>query len=105
MKPFRVRITNVRPKLRVVAELPSQTDRDLKEVRADFEDTLQQHGGEIVGCAIVLWGRDGASTSSVWMRAANPIPGILVPDFVRNRLLAQKIKGWTIETVNDQWSR
>lgn len=54
--------------------------------------------GTISGYAIVVWGSDG-KTSSV-ANTDGRIPGILIPDLVRNKLIADKIEEWTIDTVN-----
>ena len=57
---------------------------------------------DVGGWAFVVWGPDGASVAAVGVPRSN-IPSILVPDFVRNRLLAYRREDWTLETVNDQW--
>ena len=48
--------------------------------------------------AIVVWGDDLATTGRVWNNSS--IPGILVPELVRNVLLGLKIESWTIDTLN-----
>lgn len=54
----------------------------------------------LAGYALVVWQTDGTSTA--FLQSDGKIPSILVPDFVRNRLLAMRIEDWTIETINDQ---
>lgn len=62
---------------------------------------LDPQGPDIAGFAFVVWGSDMRSTATlqVW---ENPIPSALVPDFVRNRLLADRIETWTLETLRNQ---
>lgn len=50
------------------------------------------------GAAIAVWDIDGSSICD--LQSNGTIPAILVPDFVRNRLLAAKIEDWTIDTLN-----
>lgn len=38
--------------------------------------------------------------STSWSGPGSPIPTIMAPDFVRNRLLAEVIGGWTIDVIN-----
>jgi hypothetical protein len=52
----------------------------------------------IAGFAFMVWSEDGASTSDA--RTDGHIPSILVPDFVRNKLLADRIEAWTVERIN-----
>jgi hypothetical protein len=50
----------------------------------------------LAGYAVMAWDKDGVST----IDAANfgsCIPNILIPDFVRNRLLAHRIEEWVLE--------
>jgi hypothetical protein len=61
---------------------------------------LERHetGGRLGGFAFMVWDTDGSST----VDAANmdgTIPTILIPDFVRNRLLAARIEQWTLDTL------
>ena len=48
----------------------------------------------------MVWASDGTSTSKCLSRVNSPIPSILIPDFVRNKLLAEKIEAWTIDSLN-----
>jgi len=54
--------------------------------------------GDISGFALVIWHENGATTADVanW----GNLPGILIPDLVRNRLLGDKIEQWTIDRIN-----
>ena len=55
--------------------------------------------GPVAGMAVVVWGPDGASTAGMTIGRASRIPQILAPDFVRNRLLAERIESWTLDSV------
>lgn len=61
-------------------------------------DIMLKHG-DIAGFAFVVWDREGGSIVCVKLKDSCTIPGILVPDFVRNRILAEKIQEWTIEKL------
>ena len=50
---------------------------------------LDGMGAGIVGFAFVIWGDDNGSVAIGENFDGNRIPAILVPDFVRNRLLAR----------------
>lgn len=54
---------------------------------------------DIAGIAIVVWSADGGSAANLRISPASKIPSILVPDFVRNRLLAERIEQWTLDSV------
>jgi hypothetical protein len=78
----------------------------LNENRANIErrirDALDAHGPKVCGFALVVWGEDGRSTADLGTHTPESgmvIPEILVPDFVRNRLLACKIEDWTLDSV------
>lgn len=58
-------------------------------------------GHRIAGYAMVAWDADGTSWSTCRVGQASAIPSVLVPDFVRNKLLAQRIEDWTIESINE----
>lgn len=79
---------------------------DIEENRRDIEyrirRVLDSHGKGMCGFALVVWGADGRSTADLGTKTPDNglvIPEILVPDFVRNRLLAVKIEDWTVDTV------
>lgn len=50
------------------------------------------------GVAVVLW--DSAGYTSGRVLNGTSLPGILIPDLVRNTLLGHKIEDWTIDTIN-----
>jgi hypothetical protein len=101
---FRIRIGKITLKRGGSVELlrvPVSLDR--KRVEMQFRILLNNHGEDIAGFAIVVWGSDLGSTAVSLLTPVNTIPSMLVPDFVRNRLLAQKIEEWTLDSVNEQW--
>jgi hypothetical protein len=67
-------------------------------IRKRVDLCLQNYNEDIGGFAFVVWDTkndscaDGANYRST-------IPTILIPDFVRNRLLAERIVDWAIEEV------
>ena len=78
-------------------------DENRQAIEQAVRAVLDAHGFDLAGFAIVVWGEQGTSTAD--MRTRSPektgvvIPSILVPDFVRNRLLGMKIEQWAVETV------
>lgn len=75
--------------------------RDARHFKADClhycKETIEAQGEDFVGFALVAWGADLSSTSECKVSQGSRIPTILVPDFVRNRLLAERIEEWTVE--------
>lgn len=78
----------------------------LHENRANIEKriraVLDVHGDDICGFGLVVWGSKGSSTADLGTKQPDQgaiIPEILIPDFIRNRLLAVKIEDWTVDTV------
>lgn len=72
-----------------------------EDVRLKIDKCLRAQGSDIVGFAFVVWGKDAASTAD----AANwggQIPTIMIPDYVRNRLLAERIVEWAVEEMKKQ---
>lgn len=60
--------------------------------------TLDGQGADLVGCALVVWGKDEASTDFTVVSEDSRIPSILVPDFVKSTLMAHKILNWISES-------
>ena len=73
-----------------------------KNIEKRFRAVLDAHGEDICGFALVVWGSDTRSTADLGVKIhdGSVIPEILIPDFVRNRLLAVKIEQWTIDELN-----
>lgn len=106
MTAFRTRIVRVRPKRGQKVELlyvPLAEDHKPQLIRDDVERLLSEHrwSRPIAGYAIVMWDEEMLSNGEmrVWN---NPIPSMLVPDFVRNWLLAHRTEEWTIETLKNR---
>ena len=59
---------------------------------------LDAQGADIAGFAFVVWAKDGASTADAQNKTSS-IPNILIPDFVRNRLLAERIEAWAVSNT------
>lgn len=80
--------------------------RDSRHFRADFlafcRNTVDLQGDDFVGFALVVWGSDQSSTAECMVSQGSCIPTILVPDFVKNRLLAERIERWTREGLKEQ---
>lgn len=78
---------------------PKKTSSDtLKQNLSRWVKFISDAPEEFSGYAIVTWHKDGTSVCE--LGSDGRIPSVLVPDFVRNRLLAQKIEEWTIDTIN-----
>lgn len=100
----RVRIGKVRLKNGpVILRLPTHNERRTKMAQEWVKCVLDAHvtaDASVDGFAFVVWDRDGASTCK--MIAGGGIPSILIPDFVRNKLLADKIEDWTLMTISER---
>lgn len=109
MTSARTRIGRV--KLKGGADLkvfPGLENTDRRYVEKDVRGVLDSHmrsaDARIAGFAFVVWDVDGTSTCIASVNDGSTIPAILVPDFVRNRLLPDRIERWTIDTVNEAWA-
>jgi hypothetical protein len=80
--------------------LPTQTrEDDVRFVRERVERVIDTHTGRIAGVALVVWAPDNSSTVTLSVNDSSKIPSIMVPDFVRNRLLAERIESWTLDDI------
>ena len=92
------RISRVRPKNSQLAEVVVLKPEDSKRRQRFLDDcrkVMNAHPQDIDGYAVVVWARDNASTC--FAIGGSSMPSILVPDFVRARLLAYKICRWAME--------
>lgn len=90
-------------RLKVVAFGPAKQKADRVKLEKRIRAVIDAHcdaGMDLGGFAMVVWNRDGASTCDM-ASDGGVSPPIMIPDFVRNRLLAQKIEHWTIDTINE----
>lgn len=69
-------------------------------VRSVLDGHFAAGDANVGGFAFMVWDVNGSSTCEC-RNVDGHIPEILIPDFVRNRLLAFKIESWTIDTVNE----
>ena len=67
----------------------------MREVRECARQMIED-GRDIAGIALVLWDADGASSAVLKAYPGSSLPSIAAPDFVRNRLLAEKIGEWAV---------
>lgn len=72
---------------------------DARHVSGRIERLIEVHDQRIAGFAIVVWAPSGASTALTSVNEASKVPAIMVPDFVRNRLLADTIERWVRDDV------
>lgn len=71
------------------------------DVKRRVLGALDSMSAPIVGIALVAWAEDNGSVAHLNISGESRIPFILVPDFVRNRLLANAIEHWTLESVRE----
>ncbi len=82
----------------VLHRLQDRTDEARVSFLRDMRwlvDAAQQDGRPIVGYAVVMWDADGGSSASLRAGRGSTIPSIAMPEFVKNRLLAEKIIEWS----------
>lgn len=101
MEEARVRIVNVTPKDKRFSVITNKKSDDYQVTMSHVANGVDALNSEIAGFAFVVWGKDGTSVCIQRVKDGSMIPSILVPDFVRNRLLAERIEQWTIETINE----
>ena len=89
-----IRYKDGRGSLRVV---PDFRDKDRPIVEAHIKQMLDIQGNDIAGFAFVVWGADKRAMAYSSSNSRSVIPPIMVPDFVRERLLAEKIMEWSRE--------
>lgn len=75
---------------------PSRDD-DVRFAKKRFGQLLDAYPDPIAGFAVVVWGPDNGSVAILSVNKRSKIPSIMVPDFVRNRLLADQIETWAIQ--------
>lgn len=80
--------------------MPGPTrDDDLRYAERRLLETIRSTQGRVAGFAMVAWSPDNGSVSVLTVNEGSKIPSIMVPDFVRNRLLAAQIEAWTLDTL------
>ena len=93
-----VRYKDGRGELRVMPDHRA-SDKALIERRVRALLDAHHANSDTAGFAMVLWGADGSSTCDMGAGKRSNIPYILIPDFVRNRLLAAKIIDWAADDI------
>lgn len=93
----RVRFKNGGADLTIMRRL--DVDRR-RAVRDTIESVMRAQGDDVMGCAIVVWGFDMASTAAIRVNDGK-LSQASVPDFVRTRLLAEISERWTIGSLRD----
>jgi hypothetical protein len=101
----KVRISKVRLKNGpVIVRLPDHNERRRAAIIAWVKKVLDSHitgEGQIAGFAFVVWDADGAASCKTL--AGGCVPALLMPEFVKNKILAERITDWTLDEVNFQW--
>lgn len=86
------------------AELLSfpKIDENRCHIEQRIRTVLDAHGPDICGFALVVWDSRGTSTADAAVKQPEngvAIPPILIPDFVRNRLLGEQIEQWAVDKI------
>ena len=56
---------------------------------------------DIAGVAIVVWSADNRSAAMLAVDGSSKIPTMMVPTFVKNRLMTERILEFTLEALDD----
>jgi hypothetical protein len=105
MQTARLRVRSVRYKDgRSVVRLRAPADPDRAYIEERVRGVLDAHDHDFCGFAFVVWGSDARSTTFASTNDGSRIPVALIPDFVRNILLADRIEAWTIERLDKRHS-
>lgn len=86
----------------MIENLHIDKDEDRALIEKLVRNVFDSHRGGFAGFALVVWAPDGASTADMGMKSIDQgaqIPSMLIPDFVRNRLLGMKIEEWAVDTI------
>ena len=78
--------------------------RDAKDDRRAFVEhkirtVLDSHGDDLAGFAFMVWAPDHRSTCFSSCNDTSDVPKIMIPDFVRNRLMAERIVDWSVSST------
>lgn len=98
------RISRVRLKSGADVRIPKFIkNEDRAACERDIRAVLDAHtkaGSDIAGYAFVVWAHDFASTTTSYSGPSSLVPALLIGDFVRNAIVADRIEGWTIDRIN-----
>lgn len=79
--------------------LKHEVSADRAIIERRVRECLDNKDGEPVGFAFIVWSEDGISCCASGHTEKSKIPHILIPDFIRNRLLADQIEDWALDEV------
>lgn len=82
------------PKLMI---FPNQGEIMRRRVLDQVKEVLSGHGDDIAGMAFVVWASDNGSTASLRGGPSSSVPIIAMPEFIKQRLIAEKIDDWSKE--------
>lgn len=74
---------------------PERTRAAIMNETRNMIDGMSADGRPVVGFALVMWDSEGRSDAACRAYPGSDIPSIAIPDFARNRLLAEKIGEWS----------
>ena len=94
-----VRMKNGSGEIRILTPFLAKDERFAKQ---RIKGVLDAHGSDIAGLAVMVWGADLRSTCYLGSGPRSAIPGALIPDFVRNRLLLERAVDWTLEVLKSR---
>lgn len=101
-RPLKLRSVTFKNGGGVIRALPVNPDAALDPgyVKRRVAQVIETLDGPVAGFAVVVWGPDNGSTALMNVAANSKMPLMMIPDFVRNRLLADQIERWTIADIN-----
>lgn len=81
-----------------IVRLTDGAERSYASIMAEMRDLIagmREEDASPVGFAVIAWDGNFRAWCALKSYPGSPLPPIFVPDFVRNRLLAEKICEWT----------
>lgn len=101
-RPLKLRSVKLKTGGGEIRMLPANPDAALDRayVMRRVGQVVETLDGPVAGFAVVVWGPDNKSTALMNVAANSKMPLMMIPDFVRNRLLADQIERWTIADIN-----
>lgn len=95
LKEARTRIGNVKWKTDgKIVVLPQAGRKAGDNFKKQAMGMAAQFTDDMAGFAIVIWGKDKSSVAAIETGEPVVIPSIMVPDFVRERLMARLVMNW-----------
>lgn len=83
--------------------LRPDVDEKRQHIERAVREMLDQHcaDGELAGFCFMIWDTDCKSTATS-ANMGGHIPSVVIPDFVRNRLLQQRIEDWAVARLTGE---